>query len=54
MLWQNLVSEEAKSSFGIFNGENKLFTKSAKKRVSFRKNYFIFFISRGGGGQDPL
>ena len=36
--------------FGIFNGENTLFTKSDKKCSSFRKNYFIFFHNRGGGG----
>ena len=53
MLWQNLVSEEAKSSFGIFNGENKLFTKSAKNSPVSEKITLFFSISRGGG-QDPL
>ena len=49
-----LASEEANScisksslsflsSIMIFNGENTLFTKSAQKWSSFRKNYFIFF-----------
>ena len=40
--------------FGIFNGENTLFSKSAQKMVQFqKKNTLYFFHFQGGGGQDP-
>ena len=36
--------------FGIFNGENTLFSKSAQKMVQFQKKIlYIFSTSRGGG-----
>ena len=40
--------------FWIFNGENKLFTKSSQKMVQFQKKITLFFsiIGRGRGGQD--
>ena len=34
--------------FGIFNGEDTLFTKSAKKMVKFQKKITLFFSIMGG------
>ena len=40
--------------FGIFKGENTLFSKSANKWSSFRKKLLYFFpLLVGGGAPDP-
>jgi len=39
--------------WGIFNSENKLFSKGAKKWSSFRKKLIYFFPLLGGGGSRP-
>ena len=39
--------------FGIFKGENTLFSKSAQKMVQFQKKITLFFSTSRGGGPDP-
>ena len=39
--------------FGIFKGENTLFSKSAQKMVQFQKKITLYFSTSRGGGSRP-
>ena len=39
--------------WGIFNGENTLFSKSTQKVVEFQKKNTLFFPLSSGGGSRP-